>query len=581
MTTLLKYTRYFSNYFLGEILVVFITIFCINNYVGNSKEYIHADGQGYYEYLPSIFIYKDFIRKNYETNDTRYDRINKYDFYYLHNNKKINKYPIGTSVLQLPFFLYGHFVTQYSDEEVNGYSIHYQKSIFFAAIFYLFLFLIFFRKLLILFKINIVIILFVQTLICIGTNTIYFVNSDASYSHIYSLFSLTAFLYYTKHFSETLNHKSYYASILFLSLTILIRQINVLAILFIPFITNDKLFYAINYLKSNFRILIAGALVVAIVVSIQLIAWYLQAGNWLIYSYKNESFNFKEPQLLNILFSFKKGLFIYTPVVLLALTAVLHYVLRKEYYILVAWLIPFFIIVYVLSSWWAWHYGCSFGQRAFIDFYGFIFIPFAVLLNRVKLHLKILLLAPAVICIPINLVQAYQYKNYILHWDCMDYEKYKKVFLQTNNEYCGILWKKTLPDTSNFTILYKGKIPDNVTSPNNYNEILTLNLNSISTLNFNAIYLQFENIYNDNDKSRVDLTIKNTKNDSILYNHNIPLIHFAGQKFNTKQQGEYVFAIPATIDTLMLRSSIIHIVTKADDHFTCLNNGIIQLISIK
>jgi len=39
---------------INELLVIFLFIFLINNYLGNTDETIKADAAGYYDYLPSL-----------------------------------------------------------------------------------------------------------------------------------------------------------------------------------------------------------------------------------------------------------------------------------------------------------------------------------------------------------------------------------------------------------------------------------------------------------------------------------------------------------------------------------------------
>ncbi len=42
---------------IGEVLIIFILLFILNNFMGYEKITIKADGAGYYDYLPSLFIY--------------------------------------------------------------------------------------------------------------------------------------------------------------------------------------------------------------------------------------------------------------------------------------------------------------------------------------------------------------------------------------------------------------------------------------------------------------------------------------------------------------------------------------------
>lgn len=42
-----------------------------------------------------------------------------------------------------------------------------------------------------------------------------------------------------------------------------------------------------------------------------------------------------------------------------------------------------------------------------------------------------------------NIIQTFQYKNYILNWGEMDKEMYWKVFLRTEDQFKGLVWKRT------------------------------------------------------------------------------------------------------------------------------------------
>jgi hypothetical protein len=89
----------------------------------------------------------------------------------------------------------------------------------------------------------------------------------------------------------------------------------------------------------------------------------------------------------------------------------------------------------------------SFGFRPMIDFYVFIFLLIAIFANSIKSKwIKIASLAVIVVLIHVNIVQAYQYRKYILHWKDMTFEKYKKVFLKTDKEWEGYLWSNVFYD---------------------------------------------------------------------------------------------------------------------------------------
>jgi len=94
------------------------------------------------------------------------------------------------------------------------------------------------------------------------------------------------------------------------------------------------------------------------------------AGTYFYYSYPDEQgFYFNNPQLLNILFSWRKGWLIYTPVMAFSLIGiVMLFKIKRQFF----WpmIIYFLLSWYVLSSWWSWWYGGGLSIRPYIDSYG-------------------------------------------------------------------------------------------------------------------------------------------------------------------------------------------------------------------
>jgi hypothetical protein len=94
------------------------------------------------------------------------------------------------------------------------------------------------------------------------------------------------------------------------------------------------------------------------------------------------------------------------------------------------------ICIYIISSWWNWYYGDSFGARAFIDYYGIYALLLAILLNhkesKTGTTLIIILLFPFV---ALNLFQTWQYTHYIIQPYSMNKEKFQYVFLRADSVY--------------------------------------------------------------------------------------------------------------------------------------------------
>ncbi|RYD72715.1 MAG: hypothetical protein EOP53_21425 [Sphingobacteriales bacterium] len=174
-------------------------------------------------------------------------------------------------------------------------------------------------------------------------------------------------------------------------------------------------------------LLIAGA-----IGFLQLLYWKLLSGSWLFDSYKGEgNFTFTSPHIFDGLFSYKKGWFVYTPLMLLAVAG-FFWVKKFVPAALLALLVYFVINIYFTFSWNPWWYGGSFGMRALIQMYAIMSFGLASFLTFMfnkdwRKELAFLLVAA---CIYLNLFQTWQFRKGMIHWEEMTKEKYWDVFLK-------------------------------------------------------------------------------------------------------------------------------------------------------
>ncbi len=61
------FNRKFRFGILQELLILFLFLLLLNNFIGHPSQVIVADGKGYYDYLPALFIYNDL---NFNYTDT-------------------------------------------------------------------------------------------------------------------------------------------------------------------------------------------------------------------------------------------------------------------------------------------------------------------------------------------------------------------------------------------------------------------------------------------------------------------------------------------------------------------------------
>jgi hypothetical protein len=200
----------------------------------------------------------------------------------------------------------------------------------------------------------------------------------------------------------------------------------------VPFIAGD-----LNNLKkvfivasSQWRYLMIALLIFIVPLLLQAGIYKIQTGSFWIYSYGDERFDFSNPHMLEILFSYRKGLFVYTPLWFVSLAG-LFFIWKKSILSAASWVIFFLILTYVLSSWHQWFYGGSFGARAFIEYYVLFSILLGVFLENVTSKLtRSILISIITILIVYSVIQTYQYYIGILHWSDMDRERYWEVFLK-------------------------------------------------------------------------------------------------------------------------------------------------------
>jgi len=262
-------------------------------------------------------------------------------------------------------------------------------------------------------------------------------------SHLYSFSIITIFLWAVRNYFVQHTSKYLWISLLFLAVIILIRPFNVLIILLVPFLADNYLQFKNgfrNIFITHYKQLLLGVLFFVLIISIQCVIWYFQTGNFFIYSYKNQGFNFNEPHFLQVLLSYRKGLFIYSPILLFALPGLFVLFKRSKYQFL--FLLFFLIIItYTISTWWNWWYGMSYGHRAFIDYYSIFALLIGLFYDHLKNKIpKFIVLTILLFFVFLNQLQSYQYRKYILHWDLMTKEKYWSVFLKTGEFGHPNLW---------------------------------------------------------------------------------------------------------------------------------------------
>lgn len=396
---------------------------------GRWNKIVSGDANGYYAYLPAIFLYHDLKFEFIDeiADDSLNSNING-DFVTKHNGNSFNKYYVGTSVALLPFFALGHITNWLYNIPLDGYSVYYRIFIQVGAIFYLLFGLFILIKILRIYEFRDTIIAITLMAIVFGTNIFYYVVSEPSMSHIYSFAFVNLFVYSFLIFFKSNQYKFLILGVFAIGIITLIRPINILVVVSLPFIAGNLKVLADGFrsLFKKWQILLLGIALFTLLISIQLVIYKIQTGKFVVYSYTNEGFNFLNPHFFKFMFSYRKGFFIYTPILFLALFGLIYFF--KNRFKFFSLLIFLLLIIYVFSSWWMWYYGGSFSQRVMIEYYIYFFIPFATLLKRIKFPktIKIVVFLLIIIC----QIQTYQYQRGYIHWSEMNKERYWDNFLR-------------------------------------------------------------------------------------------------------------------------------------------------------
>ncbi len=420
---------------LWVVLVLMLIVSSNINWGGERwKNILESDAKGYYAYLPAIFIYNNL-------NFTFFDEIEKekyynenifYDYRAFVDGSYISKYYAGTALMQLPFFLAAHTLSHVTNNDLDGYSKFYMISVNLAALFWLLVGLIFMNRSLISFQISDKIRAFIILAAVFGTNLFYYSISEPGMSHVYSFAFVSMFFYYARQYFLTFRPGNVLLLALLLGFIVLIRPVNGLILFIFPFASGSKtaLYQGFQQLFKTVKFLFAGVFIFLGIISTQLIYYKLATGSFFIYSYLGEGFNFLNPHLVEILFSFKKGLFVYTPIFLFSFLGCV-YLWKNNRFMFWSWMAFLFFITYVFSSWSNWWYGGSFSSRVYVEYIPIFMVMLAFALQHAKKNIQQKsLVAGVLILMVVCQIQTFQYRYNQIHWSDMDRARYFEVFMR-------------------------------------------------------------------------------------------------------------------------------------------------------
>jgi hypothetical protein len=372
-------SAFLSQFYRFYLLVLFLAMIPVvqSRIHGNPRSVIWSDCEGYYVYLPAVFNLHDV------------HAIQPGSMWPIKNEKgeMVVKYTCGVAYFELPFFLAAKvFCMTHGVAEDDIYSRHYARAVALAGLSAAFLGLFFLQRTLRRKGIREPVILLTLLAVFGGTNLFHYATKELGMSHAYS-FCLFAFLVWQ--IPRALTNPSWKNALLLggvLGWILLIRPTNgLLAMIFV--LLYDV--YDWNGLKARFGFFrrhlpkVGGAAVMGIVMCLpQMWYWHEMTGHWLRYSYENESFIYwNKPKILAVLFDPQNGLFLYSPIFLLAIIGI-FFDWRKKQNQSLALSVIFVLATYLFASWWAWWFGGAFGHRCYVELYPMFVFPLAAMTGR-------------------------------------------------------------------------------------------------------------------------------------------------------------------------------------------------------
>lgn len=432
-------------------------------------EFFSWDAMGYYAYLPATFLHgdptlQDFawldaMRLKYGLSSTLYQVSD------LPDGHRLVKYPIGLAVTWAPWFLFGHAAALITGHEADGFSTPYQWAVRTGVLVYVLFGLLALRRVL-LHRFNERVTASTIVALLLGTNLLAHVVDGLSMVHITNFVLYAGILLFTLRWIGSGSWKDAMALAVLMGLQGLTRASELLCVLLpLLWMWNDGRWRARpwHFVRQWSMV----AIVMFLIGLPQFLLWHHVTGHWFVDTYNNagEGFDLLAPHTFEFLFSFRKGWFVYTPLMMLVVVA-LFTGLRKRWPASFPPILVFFILsLHLISSWTCWWYASSFGQRAMVGLYPVLAIPLAVVVEYAitqRTWKGRMLLFSILACVVLNIFQYWQYTERILDRSRMTRAAYLAILGRTERvaDIDGLLsldraraYEEGRPDTTRYARL--------------------------------------------------------------------------------------------------------------------------------
>lgn len=408
----------------GLAVVFLVAIVCATRILTLSSNELSWDVFGYYLYLPATFLHHDplltdiswirSVQEQYHTTGTLY-QLNT-----MPDGRMVYFFLMGTALLYAPFFLCGHLIALLTGAPTDGFSMPYQAAVSLGGVVYTLFALLLLRRILRRF-VPASVTAAVLAILTLGTNYFHQVTVKNLETANFLVLVLALLLWNTIRWHED-HRRGHMLGIGFsLGLLTLIKPSEAtFGLLPVLWGVHDRasLKAKIAAVRSHVSDVLLAALLAVLVLSPQLLLWKTLTGAWLPYTYNNPGvgLDWSSPHVGPVLFSFRKGWLVYTPVMFLALAGIV-FLWREQRERFWGIVVPFLASFYVIASWTEWWHGGCFSNRPMITNYVLLALPLGLALRRMAAARPLIRwsgIGVVVALCALNLFQIWQHDHYVL-----------------------------------------------------------------------------------------------------------------------------------------------------------------------
>ena len=347
----------------------------------------------------------------------------------------LDPHPIGPALMMAPFFIVADVATRLTGGQRDGFSSYYQHAAGLAGLTYLLIGLAVLRRMLVR-HFEPAVALTTLATITWGTNLFHYGTYDSVFSHAFSFCLIVSLVTLTDEWwAEPATGRSTALGLIG-ALIFLTRHTNAMFLMFVPLhgivdvATLRSRGPQLWARRRNIAVMAAAAVLGALP---QLLIYKQATGFWFVspYSALGAGFRFGAPHLFGVLFSTQKGLFFWSPALLLAVAG---------FFVARGWprslILPSALVLavntYLIASWFDWQFGGSFSHRGFTDSLGLLAIFMAAFFAWVATRPRVLgVVAPiTALVVLLSVAQMIQYWQGVLPIADTTWTQYREAFLR-------------------------------------------------------------------------------------------------------------------------------------------------------